>query len=164
MKTRKQKEEQIEKGLGNLKNSQTVIVADFTGLNVNNMNGLRKSLRVIQASMNVMKKRLLKIMLEKEGMEFDAKKFEGQTGVIFSPKDIIESSGSVYRFSKQHKDEFVILGGYEVSEKKFVSGDEIMAFGRLPTREVLLGQLVGMFASPIKSFLFVLNEKSKQIN
>lgn len=162
MKTKKQKEEQIKRGSDDLKKNQTIIVTDFTGLGVNNMNSLRKNLRTIEASMSVIKKRLLKIIIEKEGMEFDAKQFEGQAGVIFSPKDIVESSGLVYEFSKQHRDKFNILGGYEISEKKFLSGDEIRTLGQLPSREVLLTQLVGMLASPIRSFLFVLNEKAKQ--
>ncbi len=162
MKTKQQKEEQIKDGSDVLKKSATVVIADFTGLGVNDMNTFRKSLKAIGASMSVMKKRLLKIMLEKEGVSFDRNQFKGQTGVIFSPKDAVESSGLVYAFSKNHEDTFDILGGYEVLEKRFLLGDEIVALGRLPSRDVLLTQLVGMLASPIRSFLYVLNEKAKQ--
>ena len=161
MKTKAQKLSQIEAGAKELKTSQTVVITDFTGLTANELNAFRKEVFALGGTMSVIKKRLLKYVFEKEGIEFDPKQFEGQTGVVFSPKDMVETSGTAYKFSKQNK-LFKILGGYEVSEKKFVPATEVVMIGQLPSREVLLGQLVYMLGSPIRSFLYVLSEKSKQ--
>ena len=54
------------------------------------------------------------------------------------------------------------MGGVQVAEKQFVPASDVIRLGQLPSREVLLGQLVGMLVSPIRSFLFVLNEKAKR--
>ena len=78
-----------------------------------------------------------------------------------SPKDMLEASSIVYRFAKAH-DTFAIVGGVQVAEKQFVPASDVIRLGQLPSREVLLGQLVGMLVSPIRSFLFVLNEKAKR--
>ncbi len=163
MKTKAQKAALIEGGAKELKGSQTVVITDFTGLTANDMNTLRKSLFAIGGSMSVLKKRLLKYVFEKEGMAFDPKQFAGQTGVVFSPKDMVETAGVVYKFGKSHE-LLKINGGFEVGEKKFIPAGDVVRMGQLPSREVLLGQLVYMLGTPIRSFLVVLNEKSKKTN
>lgn len=163
MKTKAQKVTQIEEGVKELKTSQAVVITDFTGLTANELNAFRKEVFALGGTMSVIKKRLLKYVFEKEGMEFDPKQFEGQTGVVFSPKDMVETAGVAYKFSKQNK-LLKILGGFEVEEKKFMNAEDVTRIGQLPSREVLLGQLVYMLSSPIRSFLYVLNEKSKQTN
>lgn len=163
MKTKAQKITQIEEGAKELKTSQTVVITDFTGLTANELNAFRKEVFALGGTMSVIKKRLLKYVFEKEGIDFDPKQFEGQTGVVFSPKDMVETAGTTYRFSKQSK-LLKILGGYEVGEKKFITASDVSRIGQLPSKEVLLGQLVYMLGSPIRSFLYVLNEKSKKTN
>lgn len=164
MKTKKQKIEAVEGGLEDLKKSKTIIITDFTGLSSNEMNALRRALRAISTPFRVVKKRLLKIIFEKSGAPFDPKQYSGQMGVAFSPKDIVEVAGTVYRFAKEHEKKgiFKILGGLDVAEKRFIDAKEVMVIGKLPPREILIGQLVGMIAAPIKSFLFVLKAKSER--
>jgi large subunit ribosomal protein L10 len=161
MKTKFQKTKDLETAKRKIGESMTIVVADFTGLSVNSLNTLRKSLKNAGIGFAVIKKRLLKIAFSEIGIKADPKKFEGQTGVVFSSKDIPETSQIIYKFAKQNKNKFKILGGVEVEEKNFLDGSEVEYIGRLPGREVLLGQLVGMIAALLKSFLFILNEKSK---
>jgi large subunit ribosomal protein L10 len=165
MKTKAQKTEQVEKGLADFKASKTVIVTDFTGLSATEVNAYRKTLRGIGAKLAVIKKRLLKILFQKENVAIDPTAFEGQTGVVFSPKDAIETSGAVFTFGKQFtkKNIFKILGGYDADEKKILSSDEVKLLGQIPPRDVLLGQLVGLLVSPIRSFMFVLKERAKKV-
>ena len=161
-KTKEQKIKAVEQGVENLKSSETVVLVDFTGLSVNKLNDFRKQVRAIGGVFRVVKKRLLKFVFEKGGIEFDPKAFEGQTGVVFSPKDVHETSSVVYKFSKQEKGSLKILGGFSVKDKTFIESAYVVSIGKLPSREVLLGQLVGMLASPIKMLLYVLDQKSKQ--
>lgn len=161
MKTKQQKLTQIEEGVKSLKDSQSVVLTDFTGLTANEMNLLRKDVFGLGGTMAVFKKRLLKYVFEKEGMEFVPANFEGQAGVIFSPKDMVETAGVAARFSKTRTN-LKIMGGFNVSEKTFVSAADTKAIGMLPGREVLLGQLVYMLGSPIRSFMVVLQEKAKK--
>ncbi len=166
MKTKAQKKEQVETGVAQLEKSKTVLFTDFMGMSANELNALRRTVKEMGGKMVVMKKRLLKLALASKGIEYDPKRFEGQAGVIFSPKDAVETSGVIYKFGKPFfaREIFKMLGGLNVDEKRFLSGEEVRMFGQLPPREVLLGQLVGMLAAPIRSFLFVLDQKSKQAN
>jgi large subunit ribosomal protein L10 len=164
MKTKAQKKEQIETGKGEFDKSETIVFADFTGLSANDLNVFRKLVRGLGGVMVVMKKRLLTLMFKEKDINFDAKKLEGQVGVVFSPKDSVETANVVYQFGKPFKTKniFNILGGFEVKGKRFMEKAEVETLGQLPSREVLLGQLAFMLTVPIKKVLFVLNEKAKQ--
>ena len=162
MLTRKQKEKIVEEESKQLRNSKTLIFTDFTGLSANEASRLRKSLKDIHATYRVMKKRLLGIVLKNYQVEVERKELKGQVGVVVSPGDLHETASKVFQFFKEHKERFKILGGVEVAEKKVVSKAEVEMLGNLPPREVLLGQLVYMLGSPIRTLMFVLNEKSKK--
>ncbi|MBI5732992.1 50S ribosomal protein L10 [Candidatus Jorgensenbacteria bacterium] len=163
-KTKIQKEQVVETAAIDLKKSETVILTDFTGLTANEMNSLRKTVRSMGGVFHVVKKRLLKIILGKESMVFDPDEFKGQTGVVFSPKDMVETSSVVYQFARQQrKDVFKILGGFDVKAMQFTKSADVIRFGQLPPREVLLGQLVGMLTIPIRKLLFVLKQKSQMV-
>lgn len=145
-----------------MKGSAAVILTDFTGVSANEVNKLRRTLKAMQAAYQVVKKRLLRFVFKELGIEFDSKQFSGQVGVVFSPKDIVETSHAVYAFSKTQKDVFKILGGFDVAAKQFIEGGDVKKIGQLPSREILLAQVVGMIAFPLKSLMYVLNETSKK--
>lgn len=163
MKTRAQKTQIVEHTVKQIADNRTAVLADFTGSKVNDLNEFKKMLKAIGAKFTVLKKRLLKLAFQNQGIDFDPKRFEGQVGVVFSEKDIAETAGTVYAFAKEKKDSFKILGGFNLEEKAFISAEDVTRFGLLPPREILLGQVVGMIASPIKSLLFVLKERSKKV-
>ncbi len=160
-KTKTQKIKIVENNLKNLKTSETVVLADFTGLKVNDLNAFRRSLKALGMSFGVLKKRLLKIVFASEKIEFVPKEFQGQVGAVFSPKNFVETAGVAFEFSKG-KEAFKILGGFDLKEKKFFDSEYVNKVGQLPSREVLLGQLVGMLTVPMRKFLYVLSQKSQQ--
>jgi large subunit ribosomal protein L10 len=145
-----------------LKTSKTVLLVDFTGTSVNKLNDFRKIIREAGGVFRVIKKRLLKFVFGKEDIDFEPRNFEGQAGVVFSPQEVYETSSLVYK-SAEETETMKILGGFDVSGKKFIEGEEIIKLGRLPSKEVLLGQLVGMISAPIKMFMNVLEQKSKMV-
>lgn len=159
MKSEAQKIESVTKGEELTKDSQTVILANFSGLKVNDLSKFRKTLKTKGAVFSVIKKRLLKIIFEKIGFVFDRQRFADQVGVVFSPADLIATASEIYRFAKQNE-AFKVIGGYDLKEKKFIEAAEIIQIGQLPSREILLAQLVDMIAAPIKKLLLALNEIS----
>ncbi|MFH0806781.1 MAG: 50S ribosomal protein L10 [Candidatus Brennerbacteria bacterium] len=173
MKTKAQKKIQIESGVKGIAKSETLVLADFTGVPTSELNAFRKTLRTMGAAFTVVKKRLFKLMLKEGGIEFDPKSLNGQLGVVFSPKDLVETAGATYRFStrlagamakREGKEAFKILGGFDLKEKRFIEGADVIRYGALPSREVLLGQLVGMLTVPIRQFMTVMNERAKKLN
>ncbi|MBI5306365.1 50S ribosomal protein L10 [Candidatus Wolfebacteria bacterium] len=164
MLTKAQKLEKIEESKKLIKNSQSLVFIDFSGTAVEDIKKLRQVLRGIGAKMKVIKKKLLRVALKDSGIDFNPEQFDLQLGTIFSDKDISEIAGPVYKFSKGLKKvDFKILGSYNLLAKNFLDAENVKKIGQLPSREILLGKLVGMLAAPIRMFLYVLSEKSKMV-
>ena len=157
MLTKQQKANQIEEGEKLLDKSQSLIFVDFTGTSVENMKKARRSLKGLGAKLQVIKKKLLRIAFEKKKIDFNPEQFESQLGTVFSENEIVSVADPVYKSGLK------ILGGYDLRAMSFLDADKVKFIGQLPPREILLGQLVGMFVAPIKMFLHVLNEKSKMV-
>ena len=171
MKSKAQKTEELKQGKEFLGKSQVLVFTDFTNLPAEDMRRLRRELKTVGASFLVLKKRLLNILLKEAGIDFDARKFKLSLGTVFSEADIEKISVPVYKLfaslevpEGKAKDVWVkhILGGYDLKNKVAVDATQIVYIGKLPPREVLLGQLLAMLTAPIRSFLYLLDEKSKQ--
>lgn len=108
--------------------------------------------------MQVIKKKLLSIIFERTGLNFNPEDFETQVATVFSPMAIYDIAPF---FAKSET--IKILGGFDLVNKQFIPAETVIAFSKLPSREVLLGQLVATMVSPIRAFLYILSERSKKI-
>jgi large subunit ribosomal protein L10 len=167
MKSRQQKQKEIEQGEKLLKKSQNLIFINFSGATMEDFKKMRSDLKKQKASFKVIKKRLLKIIFQKAGIDLDPKQFDSQVGTVFiSDRDIVEAANIVYKLFKEkekQKTNFNILGGYDLENKTFFDEQKMKFIGQLPKREVVLAQVLGTIASPIKSMLYILNERSKKM-
>jgi large subunit ribosomal protein L10 len=167
MKTKLQKQEQIKKGETLAEKSAGVILLDFAKVNTADLRNLRRDLTKDGSKLFIMKKRLLGIMLTKKGAEFKGADFKTSVGAVFAA-NLEAASSAVYKFFKGLEKEKKIegkkiLGAYDFARSNaFMPQAEIEFMGSLPPREVLLGQLLGMIAAPIRSLLYVLDQKAKQ--
>jgi large subunit ribosomal protein L10 len=163
MKTKQKKIEELDKGRGFLKGSQSLLFANLNGLPADNLRKFRRAMSEAGVNFFVLKKRLLGILLKEKGLEIDLKeKFAASVGTAFSSVPIQEVSAIAYKFfvsiGSKKKDE--LLGGYDFENKQFLSGEEVRYLGQLPSREVLLGQVMGGMISPLRAFMYILREKS----
>ncbi|OGZ53662.1 MAG: 50S ribosomal protein L10 [Candidatus Ryanbacteria bacterium RIFCSPLOWO2_01_FULL_48_26] len=171
MKTKAQKKVEIEKGKKFLAESHALVFSDFANIPTKDVSRLRRELKKIGSNLFVIKKRLLGLVLKEKGVEVDLAKFKTQVAAIFSKPDIEGISGSVYKFFSslevpEGKEKNIwtsrILGAYDLNEKAFIDAKQVMAFGKLPSREIALAQALGMIAAPIRSFLYILKQKAAQ--
>ena len=158
MLTKEQKKKVIANETDSLKNSRSVVFIDFTKVKAGDLNSFRKIIREAGGELKVVKKKLLRVAMSQAGVDFNPEIFESQVGTIFSNNEIFAIAGPTHKFSVAK-----ILGGYDISEKRFFPAEEVVMLGKLPSKEVLLGQLVGMIASPIRSLMFVLKERASKI-
>ena len=165
--TKTQKQEQVDLGLKKMKASENLVFVDFNKVSVENIKRLRKELKKMGADFKVLKKRLLKLALQKGGMDFDPLQFKAQLGTVFLPRDLSDFAAQIYKFSKEleraKKGEFKVLGSWNLLEKRFVDVNEFNAIAKLPSREALLAQIAMMLTMPIKQMMSVLNERSKKL-
>ncbi|MDO8536968.1 MAG: 50S ribosomal protein L10 [bacterium] len=172
MKSKAQKQEELKRGKEFLEKSRVLVFTDFTKLPAEDMRRLRKELKTVGANFLVIKKRLLNILLKDKKIDFDVKQFKLSVGTVFSESDTEKISAPVYKlFSSLEipegaaKDIWIkhILGGYDLKHNAPIAATDIVFIGKLPPREVLLAQLFGMLAAPIKSFLYLLDQHRRKV-
>lgn len=158
--TKEQKQTILEKAKKELGNSKSLIFADFTGTSVSQMAELRSKLLEVGAKFKVIKKRLLKVLLGEEKIDLDPLQFEGPLGTVFIDGDISDAAGPLYQFTKENEN-FKLLGAFNLEKGEEIDEETINAIGSLPPKDVLLGQVVGSIAAPLRGLVYVLSEKSK---
>jgi len=151
------KKENIVKTLtDSAKSAKSGVFVEYKGSTVSDLEGLRKELRKEGSGLRVAKKRLIKIALKESGYDLDnIPTMEGQVAVAFGIESEVSAPKVVNKYIKG-KETFKILGG--IMDGRFLETDQVAALAKLPTREQLLGQLVGTISAPISSFVCALND------
>jgi large subunit ribosomal protein L10 len=161
--TKQEKIALVKEGAEKMTASQAVVFTAFSKTPVAELQTLRRTLREEGGEFRIIKKRLVSIMLKEQGYEgFDPRDHEGQLGVIFGSNDVSSIAQPAYQFAKGH-DHFSLIGGIDVSAKEVLDTEMINAIGSLPSREELLGQVMGAFTSPVRAFMYMLQERAKQL-
>lgn len=133
---------------------------DFTGIKVKELAKLREGLKENGSEMKVAKKSLMEIALKNKGVELDSKKLEGEVAMVFGYEDEIAPSKAVYQFSKENQ-KAKILGGF--LENKFYEMADVIKLAELPSKEQLLGMLVGTLSAPATNLVGVLSGNMRKL-
>jgi len=136
-----------------IQNSQICVMTKYVGINAEQSTQLRSKLRGQGVQYKVYKNTLASRVLDELG-HGEAKSFmEGPTGWAFSA-DPVAPSKVLKDFNKEVP-KVEMLGG--ILEGRVISRVQLNALADLPSREVLLAQVVGAIAAPLSSFVGVLN-------
>jgi large subunit ribosomal protein L10 len=135
-----------------LAKARGVVLADYQGLSVPEVEALRKQLKDSKADLQIVKNTLLQLSLQNTKYRIPNTKLEGPTAVVLSRKDEIEPLKTLYDFVKEHK-ALEVKGGF--FEGVWTAAEKLKTIAALPSREVLLAKVVGMMQSPISRFVNV---------
>lgn len=136
-----------------LKNSVMGVVVSYKGINVEEDTKLRKELRENDVKYTVVKNTLLKRANSEVGLSDMDTVLEGTTALATSDEDYAAAARILANFAKDH-DFFEIKSGY--MDGKVVDLDTINSLAKLPTRDVLLANVLGAFQAPISAFARVI--------
>lgn len=143
---RDQKAATIDDIATQLGESSAVLAVDYRGLSVTDAAQLRVRLREADATLRVVKNSLTELAAEKAGMEELKALLEGPTALTFIRGDAALAAKALAEFARATQ-VVSFKGGFMDGEALAV--EQIQAIARLPARDVLHGQLVGMIASPL---------------
>ncbi|MBU2563983.1 50S ribosomal protein L10 [Patescibacteria group bacterium] len=153
MLTRKQKEQIVEELADKIKRQQSLIFTDISGVNVSEMQKLRRELRQSEIEYQVAKKSLIDLALKQEKIDVDMSEIDGSVGLAFGYNDPILPAKIINTFSKSNEN-LKILGG--VMENKFLDINEVKQLAMIPSKQELLGMFIGSLKAPITGFVNVL--------
>ncbi len=151
---KKETKEQVVADVSALLNSsQATFLADYRGLNVEKTNQLRRELRAVGVDYRVVKNTLMRLAAKGTDAECLDDMLAGPTAVAFVMGDPAASAKVLSEFAKTSKT-FELKGG--VLGNKLLSVQQIQALADLPTREVLLAQVLRSINAPATNFVGVL--------
>lgn len=154
MLTKSQKIELVKKLTEKIKVAKSAVFVDYKGLKVKDSTELKKSLRAEGVEYIVVRKTLLDIALKNAGIEgVSVKGMEGQVAISISNVDEVAAAKIIDIFAKTNEN-VKFLGG--VLGNQVLSAAEVKALAKIPSKEQLLGQLVGTLNAPISGFVNVL--------
>lgn len=156
--TKEKKGKVIESLKEKIAKQKSVIFADFSKVNSADLFRLRQELKENGCSLKVGKKTLVRIAFGQSGISFwnlMKKSIPGQLALVFGIEDEIAPARIANKFSKTNEN-FKILGG--IFENRFIDRERALVLANLPTRNELLGRLLGSLSSSTVSFVRVLDK------
>ena len=141
------------------KDAKSIVLVDYRGLTVAGATELRNKVRENGGTYKVYKNRLMKIAFEKNGIMFPASDYEGTTAVVFHNTDEALPAKIILDATETNKS-LKLKSGYV--NGKYYNETEIAALAKIPSREVLVAQLLGMLTNPMRSLAVAVSEIAKK--
>jgi large subunit ribosomal protein L10 len=151
----------IDDLLSRVNDSPFLFVVDYNGLTVDGFGELRKRLRECESEIHVYKNTFVRKAAEKAGYPEDlGKVLIGQTAIVTGASDVCAAAKVMKTFAAEFKKPEMRAG---VLDGEYLSPEGIKALADLPSREVLLAQLLGVLQAPASKFVRTLNEPAASL-
>jgi large subunit ribosomal protein L10 len=160
--SRARKEDLVAEYQDQLSRSNGIVIAQYTALSVHQMEALRRLVREQEGQDYVVKNTLFDLVLSQQGYEVPAGLLDGTTLVTFCHQDVPPLAKVLRDYIKEVEEGKLVLKG-GLLEGRFLSGTEVTAIADLPSREVLLGQVLGTINAPATRMAGVVASGVRQV-
>ena len=156
---KQQKQTYISEMTAQFENSEAVLVTHYQGLNVKQLDELRKQMREHGIQFKITKNRITKLALKNSKCKDLVNLFAGPTAVALS-EDAITSAKILTKFSKENKS-LKILGGIMGKDILDIAG--VAKVATLPTLNEARTKIVGILRSPAQKITSILLAPASKI-
>jgi large subunit ribosomal protein L10 len=153
---REQKAQVIEEVAGAIKESSAVFAVDYRGISVPQAADLRTTLRAADSSFTIVKNTLAERAADQVGAEGLKELLQGPTAMTFVRGDAAAAAKALRDFRRGTGGTLLEFKGGWMNGQP-LSADDIDAIAQLPSRDVLIGRLVGTVAAPLSGLVTALN-------
>ncbi len=136
------------------------VLVDYKGINVASDTKLRKELREAGVDYGVYKNSIIRFAVEGTPFADLAKHLDGTTAFALSEEDAVAPARIIAKYSKDVKNGFDVKAGFVEGELLDVAG--VAELSAIPSREVLIAQVLGGFNGVIRNFAVVLDQIREQ--
>jgi large subunit ribosomal protein L10 len=161
--TRAAKEQAVDTLTGELGRIKLAVMTDYRGLSVPEVEELRAKLREEGMTYRVTKNTLLRIATKNNPAlaDIDPASFNGPMALALGFDDEVAPARVIFQYAKQHQALEIV--GAITGDGQLLSAADVKALATLPTREQLLGQVVGTIAAPLTGFVGVMSGNVRSI-
>lgn len=158
--TKQRKDELVAEYTDLIGRSQALILTEYRGLTMPDLNQLRSRLRPVGGAFHVTKNTLFQLALEKAGYPVSAELFTGPVAVGFCFEDPSAVAKTLVN-ARRDLEMLVIKGG--LMRDLVLSADQVQALADLPPREVVLAQLLGSLQGPLAALAGLLTAPLREL-
>ncbi|MGE3797266.1 MAG: 50S ribosomal protein L10 [Thermomicrobiales bacterium] len=150
----------IEELAAQMSGANLVVLTDYRGLKVGDLQGLRAALRAFDGEFRIAKNTLTRIAAEQAGIEGLDPVLEGPLALGIANGDIVGFAKTINDFVRTSRI-LTIKGG--VLDKKYISPAQVEGISSLASKEVLQAQLLGMLKAPQRNLVSVLSGPARSV-
>jgi len=158
--SKQRKDEILQEYLDMLANAKGVVITEYRGMTVKQLDVLRAKLREAKSGFAVTKNTIFKIALKQVGMAVPEDQLVGPVAVAIAYDDLATTIKTVLDQASSN-DIFIVKGG--IVGATAVRGDQLEAVSQLPSIDVLRAQLLGMVTMPLTQLVGLLEEPSRGV-
>lgn len=133
--------------------AEAVIMIDYRGLTVKEMQSLRRSVRESGGEITIYKNSLTEIAIRELALPSMDAYLEGPTAFVFVAGDAVAPAKALSAFAKEHQ-ALELKGGFV--QNQVIGADGVKAIATLPSREELVAKLLGTMQNPLTGTVRVL--------
>ena len=138
-----------------LADASTFFLVDYQGLSAGEMNALRVKVRAAGGRLLVAKNTLINVVLKEHGVEGFERTLQGPTALVLVGEDMVAPAKALDDFAKGHPRDLPAPKGGRL-QGSIVGPEALAKIAKLPTREELYSQLVGVLQAPMQQLVGVL--------
>jgi large subunit ribosomal protein L10 len=158
--TKQRKDELVAQYAELLEQSNAVILAEYSGLNVKQLQALRAQVRQADGAFYVTKNTLLRLALAQSGHEVPDDLLVGQLGAGFAMNETPSLAKALTDFAKD-QDALTIVGG--LMGDSLLTAEQVKALAELPSLDELRAQLIGMLQGSARNLATVVAGGVRQV-
>ncbi len=136
-----------------IESSQAVVLVDYRGLDVAQLTELRKKYREAGVDYKVYKNTMMKFAFKDLGYDEFNEFLKGPSAVAFGIEDPVAAAKVTAEFAKKNEKLEIKAG---IVDGKIINIEEVKSLAELPSKEVLVAQVLGGLNAPIQGFTNVL--------
>lgn len=137
-----------------LRESKGIVLIDYKGMNVSQINSIREGLKEKNVQFRIVKNSLVERASEELNIKEITKDLVGCTAITFSDEDTVAPARLLKEIFKKNKIELRVKAG--LVEGNILGPEQIMQVASLPSKEVLIAQVVAGIKSPLYSLVLIL--------
>ncbi len=151
---RPEKIAEVEAITSRFQSAQSMILADFTGLTVEQMTAFRVNCRAQNIDCRVVKNRLAKLAADNAELTVIKDYLSGPTAIIFGPESQVDPAKVVVDFSKDNE-AMQVKGG--IVDGQYLDPAQVVALSKVPSRDELIAKMMGSINSPLQGLAGTVN-------
>ena len=158
--TKQRKQELVGQYVDWMKQSRAIVLTEYTGLTMKDMDQLRGKIREVGGEFHIIKNTLSKVAFDQAGLDYPEDLFLGSTAAAFAFEDAPAVAKALTEFAKE-SDFVKIKAGY--LDGNLIAPDEVKALADLPPLPVMRAQLLGVIMAPASKLARTLAEPARQV-